>query len=265
MRTREAEDKAKKFTAAQLPSETLWWLEQNGIRVSLIRFPTAAFSDGVLVAKLLHRRFPLLLDLHAYPKRLNSQQKLDNWETLRSRPLKKIGLRLSNAAIGSLASRCGSSATLSKFLRKLEKKMDAFAEEYAEMERDASTQSAKDAKRFELGTKAQRKRIKDTKPEEHEERKLPAQKERPKTARASGRGERLKDGEGSALRWSKSFSCEEIDGMYASVIGKLRERQRLQLARNAELEAYCEVMDAEIMASRPKGRRFDSKRLPATA
>ena len=57
------------------------------------------FSDGRLFAEVVKFYFPRLVDVHNYPDTLNSAQKLDNWITLCSKVLKKIGFSMTGEEI----------------------------------------------------------------------------------------------------------------------------------------------------------------------
>ena len=57
------------------------------------------FSDGVLVAELIHHFCPRLVELPQYRTCNATAGKIDNWNTLNRNPLKKLGLQLSRAEI----------------------------------------------------------------------------------------------------------------------------------------------------------------------
>ncbi|EGD79056.1 sporangia induced sperm flagellar protein [Salpingoeca rosetta] len=50
------------------------------------------FSDGVMVAEVVHHFIPKLVELHNYSPASSSRQKLDNWHTLNAKVFKKLGL-----------------------------------------------------------------------------------------------------------------------------------------------------------------------------
>jgi len=52
------------------------------------------FSDALLLAEMIKKYAPKLVDLHNYPECSSKKQKLINWETLNNKVLKKLGLRL---------------------------------------------------------------------------------------------------------------------------------------------------------------------------
>ena len=52
------------------------------------------FSDGLLLAEILKKYVPKLVDLHNYPDCSSTKHKLSNWETLNNKVLKKLGLIL---------------------------------------------------------------------------------------------------------------------------------------------------------------------------
>ena len=60
------------------------------------------FSDGLLLAEILKKYVPRLVDLHNYPDYSSTKHKLSNWETLNNKVLKKIGLRLTKKEINDV-------------------------------------------------------------------------------------------------------------------------------------------------------------------
>ena len=60
------------------------------------------FSDGLLLAEILKKYVPKLVDLHNYPDCSSTKHKLSNWETLNNKVLKKIGLRLTKKEINDV-------------------------------------------------------------------------------------------------------------------------------------------------------------------
>lgn len=72
------------------------WLNKFQLNASKLH---RDFSDGVLLAALLKQIFPKLIDLHNYPPRNSIQLKLDNWETLNTKVLQRIGLQQSKSVL----------------------------------------------------------------------------------------------------------------------------------------------------------------------
>ena len=60
------------------------------------------FSDGLLLAEILKKYVPKLVDLHNYPDCSSTKHKLINWETLNNKVLKKIGIRLTKQEINDV-------------------------------------------------------------------------------------------------------------------------------------------------------------------
>ena len=48
------------------------------------------FSDGVLVAEVVHHFLPKLVELHNYSPANSTQQKMDNWRTVNSQYSKNL-------------------------------------------------------------------------------------------------------------------------------------------------------------------------------
>jgi hypothetical protein len=52
------------------------------------------FSDGVLMAEIVHHYFPKLVELHNYSSANGTQQKMYNWNTLNQKVLKRLGFSI---------------------------------------------------------------------------------------------------------------------------------------------------------------------------
>lgn len=66
------------------------------------------FSDGVMVAEMVHHFIPKLVELHNYSPASSSRQKRDNWNTLNLKVFKKLGLTVpENVVKGVIANRAG--------------------------------------------------------------------------------------------------------------------------------------------------------------
>ena len=57
------------------------------------------FSDGVLVAEVIHHFLPRLVDLHNYSPANASSQKRNNWDTLKTKVLNKLKIKLDESNI----------------------------------------------------------------------------------------------------------------------------------------------------------------------
>ncbi|XP_066586137.1 sperm flagellar protein 1-like isoform X2 [Prorops nasuta] len=61
------------------------------------------FSDAVLMAELLKRYYPKVVDIHNYIPGNSVAKKIDNWCTLNRKVLSKIGMKLGKEVIEQLA------------------------------------------------------------------------------------------------------------------------------------------------------------------
>mmetsp|Transcript_10565 Transcript_10565/g.26876 ORF Transcript_10565/g.26876 Transcript_10565/m.26876 type:complete len:221 (+) Transcript_10565:19-681(+) len=52
------------------------------------------FSDGVLLAEVIHHHFPSIIELHNYSAANSVSQKEYNWKTINSKVLRKLGINL---------------------------------------------------------------------------------------------------------------------------------------------------------------------------
>ena len=54
------------------------------------------FSDGLLMAEVINYFNPKIVSLHNYPASNSVHKKINNWKTLNTKVLKKIGINLTN-------------------------------------------------------------------------------------------------------------------------------------------------------------------------
>ena len=57
------------------------------------------FSDGVLIAEIIKTFHPKLVQLHNYPSANSTRLKLKNWEFLKAKVFRKLGLKISKNEI----------------------------------------------------------------------------------------------------------------------------------------------------------------------
>ena len=60
------------------------------------------FCDCVLVAEIIKHYLPRLVDLHNYPSASSTMQKTTNWNTLNTKVLKKIGVKMTKQEINDI-------------------------------------------------------------------------------------------------------------------------------------------------------------------
>eukprot|EP00730_Choanoeca_flexa_P019262 TRINITY_DN9404_c0_g3_i1.p1 TRINITY_DN9404_c0_g3~~TRINITY_DN9404_c0_g3_i1.p1 ORF type:complete len:223 (+),score=31.22 TRINITY_DN9404_c0_g3_i1:135-803(+) len=65
---------------------------------------TRDFSDGVMLAEVVHHFAPRLVELHNYSPASSSKQKLDNWHTLNAKVFRKLGLTVPESVIKGVTS-----------------------------------------------------------------------------------------------------------------------------------------------------------------
>jgi hypothetical protein len=61
------------------------------------------FSDGMMMAELIHHYNPKIISVHNYPATNAVAKKIENWKTLNTKVLKKIGITLSKEEIENIA------------------------------------------------------------------------------------------------------------------------------------------------------------------
>lgn len=57
------------------------------------------FSDAVMLAELIYHYNPKMVSLHNYPPANSTTKKIENWNTLNTKVLKKLDLQLSKQQI----------------------------------------------------------------------------------------------------------------------------------------------------------------------
>ena len=62
------------------------------------------FADACLLAKLIKLYLPNLVELHNYQPAVGVQKKLENWQTLSTKVLKKLDIKLGEKEMHDLAS-----------------------------------------------------------------------------------------------------------------------------------------------------------------
>ena len=60
------------------------------------------FNEGVLLAEMIKYHYPRLVDLHNYPNASSTKQKLSNWNTLNTKVLKKLGIKVTKEEINDI-------------------------------------------------------------------------------------------------------------------------------------------------------------------
>ncbi|XP_062569267.1 sperm flagellar protein 1-like isoform X3 [Saccostrea cucullata] len=80
------------------------------------------FSDGVLVAEIIHNKFPTLVDLHNYSTANSTDKKLLNWKVLNRKVLSKLNFTLGDDVIGDII--MAKPGVIEKFLMMLRRKLE---------------------------------------------------------------------------------------------------------------------------------------------
>ncbi len=57
------------------------------------------FADGVMMAELIHHYAPKMVELHNYSQTSSKSKKIENWNTLNEKVLKRLGLALNKQHI----------------------------------------------------------------------------------------------------------------------------------------------------------------------
>ena len=75
------------------------------------------FSDGVMMAEVLHVFWPKLVDLHNYDQALKVDTKIYNWNTLNQKVFKRIGAVIDSQTITAIAN--AKPGIIDKFLEQI--------------------------------------------------------------------------------------------------------------------------------------------------
>ncbi|KAL5493348.1 hypothetical protein EMCRGX_G014516 [Ephydatia muelleri] len=90
------------------------------------------FSDGVLVAEVVHHFLPKLVELHNYSPASSSPQKMENWRTLNRKVFSKLGLSVPEDLLqGVVASKPG---VIEYILNVLKGRMELYLENHSRLE-----------------------------------------------------------------------------------------------------------------------------------
>lgn len=79
------------------------WVDSIPLSIPKKNNITRDFSDGVLVAEIIHHHFPTLVDLHNYSPASNAKRKEINWDLLNKKVFKKMNFELDSDLISDLA------------------------------------------------------------------------------------------------------------------------------------------------------------------
>ena len=95
------------------------------------------FSDGVLIAEVIHAYFPQLVELHNFTPANSVKQKIYNFETLNQRVLKKLGYVISRQVIDDVVN--GKPGSVEIVLNTLQFKMAKYRERKASQTNDSAS------------------------------------------------------------------------------------------------------------------------------
>mmetsp|Transcript_34090 Transcript_34090/g.75593 ORF Transcript_34090/g.75593 Transcript_34090/m.75593 type:complete len:242 (-) Transcript_34090:560-1285(-) len=85
------------------------------------------FSDGVLLAEVVHHYFPKVVELHNYSSANGFQQKMYNWNTLNQKVLKRLGFVIAKSDCEAIAN-CQAGA-IERVLKLVKTKLVALQEQ----------------------------------------------------------------------------------------------------------------------------------------
>lgn len=97
------------------------------------------FSDGVLVAEIIHHYCPKLVELHNYPPASKIDKKISNWSVMNRKVFKKLGFELANDVVANI-SNCKPWA-VEQFLMLIRRKIDRYLYEQGRSVKGAGNQS----------------------------------------------------------------------------------------------------------------------------
>ena len=98
------------------------------------------FSDGYMVAEIISQYQPYLVEIHNYTPCHDLKGKIENWQTLKNKVFKKLGISLSKTEIDDLANwRVGA---IEQFLKRLKDNLERKNED--NYEKDARTSQHED-------------------------------------------------------------------------------------------------------------------------
>ena len=102
-------------------------------RVSLLRKNLVYnFSDGILIAEIIHSKFPKIVPIHSFLEISNAEGRISNWNLLNDKVLYHFDINLSEFEIDAVIRRVISKEKIIAFFRLIRDKMYEFEEKYQE-------------------------------------------------------------------------------------------------------------------------------------
>ena len=118
-----------------IPEDVVHFLESCSLqnRVSLLRKNLVYnFSDGILIAEIIHSKFPKIVPIHSFLEISNAEGRISNWKLLNDKVLYHFDINLSEFEIDAVIRRVISKEKIIAFFRLIRDKMYEFEEKYQE-------------------------------------------------------------------------------------------------------------------------------------
>jgi len=90
------------------------------------------FSDGILIAEIIHSKFPKIVPIHSFLEISNAEGRISNWNLLNDKVLYHFDINLSEFEIDAVIRRVISKEKIIAFFRLIRDKMYEFEEKYQE-------------------------------------------------------------------------------------------------------------------------------------
>ena len=131
-----------------IPQDILSMLDGAPLRTSARNMTQLSqlLSDGTVIAFVVHKTFPRLINMHTYSQHNSVEGKVSTWKTLRDKCLIKMKINLSDDEIKKIVKRESVNLLMEK-LREIRMKMRSYEPLYNAGSDKVKNQAARDAAR----------------------------------------------------------------------------------------------------------------------
>lgn len=200
--------------------------------------PVSAFSDGLLVAELIHSRYPQVVSLHGFSEKGDMEGKIAQWRQLLRRPLKLLGMILTDEEVLKIVCNQVNKEDVFSFLRQLQSKLVDYA--------DGKQKNISNLDSKKSGVIPSQKRDISSTPNSAPHTPVSINKKLPSTsATKKYLSTFLKKQEVSKV--ASKMSEDEIEKLYLSFSEKLRVASLTQMKINDEIQMKSDQLHAHFL------------------
>lgn len=129
----ERREKGPPLQPMSIPEDIVHFLESCSLggRVSLLRKNLVYnFSDGILIAEIIHSKFPKIVPIHSFLDISNAEGRISNWKLLNDKVLYHFDINMSDYEIDAVIRRVVTKEKIIAFFRLIRDKMYEFEDKY---------------------------------------------------------------------------------------------------------------------------------------